>query len=107
VLEDGAVLDLNNERARLACAQADKAELDNQIKRGEFAPIEALKFAVADFSGQVRSIFEGVPKLIKNSLPQLRSREMKILEREIVKAQNAASEIRVAFDIVEVDGSEF
>jgi phage terminase Nu1 subunit (DNA packaging protein) len=96
-----------SEKDRLDRFRADRAEMENDLMRGDSVPTDAVKFAVSDFSGQVRSIFEGIPKRIKHSLPSLRAREMKILEREIVKAQNAASEIRVAFDIVEVDGSEF
>jgi phage terminase Nu1 subunit (DNA packaging protein) len=99
--EDDSPLNLEQERARLASAQAAKVEMENQVKRGEYAPIEVLKFAVADFSSQAQSIFAGLPKLVKNSLPSLRAKEMKILEREIVKAQNAASQIQVTFNITD------
>jgi phage terminase Nu1 subunit (DNA packaging protein) len=96
-----------SEKNRLDRLRADKTEMENDLMRGDSVPTDAVKFAIADFASQVKSTFESIPKRIKHSLPSLRAREMKILEREIVKAQNAASEIRVAFDIVEVDGSEF
>ena len=95
---DGEVLNLEAERARLAAEQADKVALENAIRRSEYAPIEALQFAIADVAGQMKSIFEGIPKKLKNSLPALRAREIKILERELVKIQNAAASIQVNFD---------
>lgn len=86
------------QRARLDQLRGDQIEFDLNIKRGEYAPIEMLKFALSDVANQIKSIFEAIPKRIKNSMPSLRAREMKILERELIKAQNAASEIRVRFD---------
>ena len=86
-------------RARLDKLRGDQVEHDLAIKRGEYAPIQALQFAVGDMAGQIKSIFEGLPKRIKNSMPSLRAREMKILERELVKAGNAIAEIEVRFDI--------
>ena len=86
-------------RARLDSLRADQIEFDLTIKRGEYAPIEALAYAVGDMAGQIRAIFEGIPKRIKQSLPALRAREIKILEREIVKAMNAVAEIQTEFDI--------
>ena len=96
--DSGIVLNLEAQRARLASEQADRCALENQIKRSEYAPIEALQFAIADFAGQAKSIFEGLPKRIKNSLPSLRAREIKILEREIVKVRNAVASIQINFD---------
>ena len=86
-------------RARLDKLRGDQVEHDLAIKRGEYAPIQALQYAVGDMAGQIKSIFEGLPKRIKNSMPSLRAREMKILERELVKAGNAIAEIEVKFDI--------
>ena len=86
------------EKSRLDRLRADQVEFDLQIKRGEYAPIEMLKFAVGDMAGQIKSIFEGIPKRIKNSCPSLRAKEIKILEQELVKAQNAASKVQVVFD---------
>ena len=101
--EDGSVLDLEHERARLAKEQADKIARENAIRDGELAPIEALVFALSDVSAQQVAILEGLPKRIKASMPSLRAREIKILEREIIKARNAISEIQVDFNI-EGDG---
>ena len=86
------------EKSRLDRLRADQVEFDLQIKRGQYAPIEALKYAVGDMASQVKSILDAIPKQIKNSLPSLRAKEIKILERELVKSQNAASKIQVVFD---------
>ena len=85
-------------RARLDRLRGDQVELDLKIKSGDYAPIEALRYAVGDMAGQIKSIFEGLPKRIKNSMPSLRAREMKILERELAKCGNAIAEIEVKFD---------
>lgn len=89
------------EKERLDRVRADQVEFDLAVKRREYAPISVLQFAIADFSGQLKSALEGIPKRIKNSLPSLRAREIQILEREITKMQNAASEIQIDFDIVD------
>jgi phage terminase Nu1 subunit (DNA packaging protein) len=98
VTNDDSPLNLEQERARLASAQADKAEMDNSVKRGEHAPVELLKFAISDFSSQGASIIEGLPKKIKNSMPSLRAREMKILGKEISGLRNALASIQIRFN---------
>jgi phage terminase Nu1 subunit (DNA packaging protein) len=85
------------EKTRLDAARADQIEFDLAIKRGEYAPIEVLTFAVSEVASQSRSILEGLPKRIKNSLPALRAREMKIIETEINKVRKGMSEIQIDF----------
>jgi phage terminase Nu1 subunit (DNA packaging protein) len=104
--QDVGTSEFTNHRERLVKANADRAEMENDLMRGDSVPTDAVKFAIADFASQVKSTFESIPKRIKHSLPSLRAREMKILEREIVKAQNATSDIRVAFDIADDSGSD-
>ncbi len=98
VVDDGSVLDLEYERARLAKAQADKTERENTVRDGELAPIEALTFAIADFAAQGVAILEGIPKRIKASLPSLRARELKILGTELSKFRKALTSIQIQFD---------
>jgi phage terminase Nu1 subunit (DNA packaging protein) len=97
--KDASSTDAHAERSRLIRAQADTAELDLSIRRGEHAPIDALQYAIADFSSQARAILDGVVKRVKSSMPDLRAREIKIIEREIIKAKNAASQIQTNFKI--------
>jgi len=97
----GEAGDPQQAKARLDRLRGDQVEFELAIKRGEYAPVDALAYAVGDMAGQIRSIFEGIPKRIKQSLPSLRAREIKILERELVKAMNCAAEIQTTFDIEE------
>jgi phage terminase Nu1 subunit (DNA packaging protein) len=99
MIQNGEAIDPRAARARLDSLRADQIEFELAIKRGDYAPIEALRYAVGDMASQIKAIFEGIPKRIKNSLPTLRAREIKILERELVKAGNAVSEIQIDFDI--------
>jgi phage terminase Nu1 subunit (DNA packaging protein) len=92
------VLDLEAERARLVAAQAVKDETENAVRQGELAPVKVLEFAIGDFAGQTLSIFEGIPAKIKRSLPSLRAREVKILERAINEVRNAVASIQIKFD---------
>ena len=96
--DSGIVLNLEAQRARLAAAQAVKVETENEVRAGELAPVKVLEFAIGDFAGQALSIFEGIPAKIKRSLPSLRAREIKILERELVKVRNAVASIQINFD---------
>ena len=74
--------------------------MDLAIKRGEYAPIRGAAICRRRHgrANQIH-ISKALPKRIKNSMPSLRAREMKILERELVKAGNAIAEIEVKFDI--------
>ena len=99
IQDDGTLLNLEQERARLAAAQADKTEMENKIKQGEYAPMEILTFAIADVASQWNAIIESVPAKIKRSMPQLRAREMKILVKEFNNMRNAVTGIQVKFNI--------
>lgn len=86
------------EKARLDRLRADQVEFDLELKRGNYAPIEVLEYAIADVSSQMVAIYEGLPKRIKNSAPFLRAREIKIIQKEITKARNLAANIQLKVD---------
>jgi len=94
-----------SDRERLDRVRADQVEFDLAIKRGDYAPIDHLRFAISDFASQSRAIFEGIPKKVKHSLPTLRAKEIKIIEKEIIKARNSACELQV--DMGSGDSSRF
>ena len=104
ILSTTDAIDPRAARARLDSLRADQIEFDLSIKRNEYAPIEALAFAVGDMAGQLKSIFEALPKRIKNAQPQLNARAMKVITTEIVRALNIASQIQTEFDIEEAAG---
>jgi len=96
---DGLILD--EERARLASAQADGQELKNKVTRRELAPVQLLQFALDDVAGQINSTLESVPLKVKKLIPKLTSTELNLIKREIVRAQNAASKVQIDFSRIE------
>lgn len=59
--EDGKLLDLNHERARLAKAQADRQELALARERGELVPVELVGEAVGSDYTRVRARLLAMP----------------------------------------------
>jgi len=92
-------LDLQKERARLAKAQADAQELKNKISEKETAPMVILEAALTNVCIQIKSVLESIPLKVKQRVPSLTSMEIEIIAKEIIKAQNAASDIRLDFSI--------
>ena len=89
--------DLRGERARLTKGQADSQELKNQIARREVAPIVLLEHGIAKIAQQVAAVLESLPLKIKKRNPHLTSKEIEEIKREIIKAQNEASQLTVDF----------
>ena len=69
--EDGNILILDQQRARLASAQADGHELKNKVTRRELAPVYLLTFALDRVASQINAIFESIPLKVKKRLPKL------------------------------------
>jgi phage terminase Nu1 subunit (DNA packaging protein) len=86
------------EKARLDRLRADEVEFNLSVKRAEYVPTDAVKYAIADFAGQAAAIVEALPKKVKNSMPSLRAREMKILGKEISGLRNALASIQIRFN---------
>ncbi len=96
--------DPTSEKARLDRLRADQIEYDLSVKRKLTAPITLMRDALADVSSQAVAILQGLPKQIKNSLPSLRAREMRILEKEINKVRQLLANIQIKFDDDAIDG---
>lgn len=86
--------DLQKERARLTYEQANAKELENEIARGEVAPVEVIAEVLQNISQQIKSTLEAIPLKLKQRNPSLTATDLQIITKEIVKAQNAASEIQ-------------
>ena len=93
-LIDGMV-PLDYERWRKTKAEADSQEMKNLITQKNQAPVEMIYFAITNFAEQAKSIFESIPLKVKKKLPHLKSTEIEIIKREIVKIQNAATKITI------------
>lgn len=83
-------------------ARTDNLEADTALKRlkeqqllGELAPITVLEWALSSLSAQIGAILETLPAKLKRRLPQLTASDLEILRKEIVKARNAAADVRL------------
>ncbi len=83
--------ELRFEQIRLTRENADAKAMDNEISRKEKLPAILLERALILHNLQVVSILQSIPGKIKKRIPHLTAKEMKILEREVKKIQNAAS----------------
>ncbi len=85
------------EKARLDKLRADEIEHRLQLAKSEVAPIAILEDALLRISEQICSILDSLPLRIKKRVPKLTAREIENIRREIVKAQNAASESKLDY----------
>ena len=83
------------EQARLAKAQADGKEIENQIKRGELAPVELMTVVLAHVTSQVVAVLDSIPQKVKRNVPKLTASEIELIKREIAKTQNAAANLEL------------
>lgn len=90
--------DTNKERARLLRAQADKAEMDNEVRKGELAPIEILKESLTDILRQHAAIYDSLPGEVKRNCPELSNKGVEIIKREVAKVRNIAADARINND---------
>lgn len=100
----GEALDLERERARQAKATADKLELENAVKRGEFAPVEIFDAAFLDYTRQVTSMLDGLEPNLRRLLPHLSQADYQRIynhlasERERIAARLESDSNEVAQD---------
>ena len=82
---------LEYQRYRLTKEQADAQELKNQKERGEVVETAFAMFVLSRTAAQIGSILDSVPLNYRRKFPELETRHIEHLKREIVKAQNIAS----------------
>lgn len=87
----------DREKTRLTKEQADAQALKNKIARRESAPILLITTAISRASAQAGAILGSVKLNVKRALPHLKAAELEVIEREIVKAQNAICSAEVDF----------
>ena len=64
-------LDLVQERARLAAAQADRVELQNKVTRGDYAPIDVLGECLAKLAEMMVASLDQIDGAMSKSAPDL------------------------------------
>lgn len=96
-------IDTEYERGRKLKAEADAQEMKNAITRREQAPTPLLEWALAKMAEQVSGVLASIPMKIKKRLPHMKTSEVEIIHREIVKCQNAASKSQLPWDQLDSD----
>lgn len=96
--EDTKVTESDREKMLLTREQRIGQELKNAQARRELAPIGVIDWTLAKVSTQIAAILESVPMKVKQLLPKMTAAEIGLIEREIIKVQNAAASITVDFD---------
>lgn len=86
---------LEEARTRLADEQADAQEIKNAVRRGELIEAGAVEHALASVGVQLVAVLDSISPNIKRLVPSLTARHIKLIKTEIIKAQNAASRIKV------------
>src|SRR5699024_5329038 len=86
-------LDPDEQLARLSAAQADKVEMENQVKRGELVAVYVIEEVLASAGSKIAALFDAVPAQIKRRAPKIGSEELRFIEQEITKARNTVSQM--------------
>ena len=97
-------LNLNDERARLAAAQADKVEMENEVMRGELAPVATLEAVLMRAGGKVAAQLDTIAGAIKRRVPALTDADTGFIRREVAKARNAVANLTL--EDIEADDDE-
>jgi len=90
--------ELTIEKIRLTASQADDSELKVDLKKREVAPLAAMELAISKIAVNAASKLEQIPIRVKRKLPNLTTRELEIISREIVAIQNEVAEIEISDD---------
>jgi phage terminase Nu1 subunit (DNA packaging protein) len=90
--------ELTVEKIRLTASQADDSELKVNLKKHVIAPLVAMELAIIKVATNAASKLEQIPIRVKRKLPNLTTRELEIISREIVAVQNEVAEIEISDD---------
>jgi len=89
---DGQPINTDWHDARLVKMKADKMEIEVLKVLGQVAPIEMIMQMTADKGAKVAGILDGIPAKISRAMPELPKSRLAIIEQQITKARNAATE---------------
>jgi hypothetical protein len=86
-------LDLTQERARLAKAQADKTELQLEVENGNLLPVDEVESVWSDVTTAIRAKLLSLPTRISPQLQDLSQPEMEsVMQEQIYEALEELSE---------------
>lgn len=88
-------LDLATERAALARAQREKIEMQNDVMRKEFGPIEAMEMGLSDVMARVASKLETIPGKLKIASDQLTAEDLDLVSGVLADVRNDIAYMRI------------
>lgn len=100
----GEGLDLTEERARLAAAQADKLEMELAVTRAELAPVQIIEQVLVRAGVKAGGALDAIPDSLKRRLPALSEDDIDIIRQEIARARNAVASL--SLEGIEGDDSD-
>jgi len=93
--ENENAIDKDHEQARLARANADGKEIDNQERKRELASVTVMAEIIGKVGSQISAVLDSIPQKIKRRVPSLTANDIELIKKEIVKTQNAAAAMEV------------
>ena len=89
--DDGEIIDIDVERARLTKARRIAQDLDNYERTGLLAPVEVFASSFNEFCGEVCQTLEGLPGDIRRADPEISARSLEIVEVKVAEFRNLAA----------------
>lgn len=90
---NGGGVNQKNQEVRLTKERADNLEIKNAILRREYAPISVVSAVLSKVGAQISATLDSLPLNMKRKIPSLTTTDLDIAKREVIKCQNAASQI--------------
>lgn len=106
----GNVIDFKDQRERLAAAQAEKAELQVEVMRGDLLPKDAVERAWGQAWSVIRDLMRSIPRACVDRVLAVaadgRPAVAQILQDEIDEALSRASAIEITIETDDDGGEE-
>lgn len=93
--EDDDVFDVDIERARNLRVDTELKERKRDSIDRTVAPIHLLEWILSNLGTKISAILGTIPQKVKRRVPRLSSNEIHLIEKEVVKCQNIASDMKV------------
>ena len=92
----GGDLDLVTERAMLAKAQRERIEMQNDVTRGDLAPVVLIEEVLTKAAGKVAGTLDAIPGMIRRRVAGLTADDIDLITGEIAKARNIVAKMSLA-----------
>lgn len=95
--DDIGTLDLKRETALKIRVEREGRQIKNDIMRGEYASIAMMEETLAAVAATMDGVLTTIPLRIKRKLPDVPTAVLRIVETEVIDAQNKLASIRPDF----------